>query len=446
MYIYTSSEDTVSAVSSNIYFNNRDDAINLDTDDIIFCLATDGGVFLKVTAVFNGAVLTSAINLEDNLALAKSAFGETVTVEPEPRVALRFNYGLNTRLYRDVSANSGTFTVSDRLASVQSGTNSAGLGAMHSHNTIAYVPGLGVRSRYTAMFTTGVANSSQAAGLADAVDGFGFGYDGVTFGVFRLKDSVFDWIAQADWNEDVMDGTGPSTMTLDPTKLNVYQVQFQWLGAGQIRFSLEDDDTGEYVHVHRIKYTNRNVTPSIGDPTLPLSLRATNSGNTTNLTIKSSSMGAFTEGSHELPGLSTAVDIDNVTYLTVNGEQPILSVRVRTTYQSEINKITVRALSLGLSTDGTKSVIFRFYRETIIVGASFVDIDTTNSVLERDVSATSLTSGEKIVTENLAKVDAGSFGINDNEEQIHPGDIITVTAESSANSTVGVSIILREIF
>ena len=74
-------------------------------------------------------------------------------------------------------------------------------------------------------------------------------------------------IAQTAWSEDKMAGAGSSGMTLDPTKGNVYQIQYQWLGFGQIVFSLEDQATGDIVVVHRITYTNQNTIPSIANPT-----------------------------------------------------------------------------------------------------------------------------------------------------------------------------------
>ncbi len=446
LYFYISNVDTIARISGDDYFSNSDDSLNLGVGDIIIATGTDRASFLKVIEVTNLRILTIPLDLEDNLALEKSAFGETEVSLLQPHVELRFNYGTNTRIYNDVSTNSGTFTVGSSLAVVQSGTNSSGLGAMHSVETLAYIPGLGGKVRFTALFTTGVADSLQHAGIADANDGFVFGYDGVTFGVARLKDGTYNWIPQSDWSEDVMDGNGPSGMTLDPTKLNVYQVQYQWLGAGAINFFIEDDDTGNFICVHRIKYTNRNITPSVSNPTLPLSLHSENMGNTTNLTIKSSSMAAFTEGLFDNPGISNAVDVADVTYLTAGGEVPILSIRSRTTYQSVTNRIVSSLLSVGFSADGTKPVIFRVYVNGSLTSASFSNVDTDDSTIEVDVAATAVSGGSKILATQLAKDDARPIDLVLRKQTIQPGDIITVTAESSANSTVGADLSFKELF
>jgi len=85
------------------------------------------------------------------------------------------------------------------------------------------------------------------------------------------------------WNADKFDGTSTSGITLDPTKGNVYQIKYQWLGFGMIRFFVENPETGKFALVHKIKYANANTEPSIDDPSLPLLLEVINTANTTNL-------------------------------------------------------------------------------------------------------------------------------------------------------------------
>jgi len=41
------------------------------------------------------------------------------------------------------------------------------------------------------------------------------------------------WTFQEDFNLDKLDGTGTSGITVDPSKLNVYQINFRWLGVGR---------------------------------------------------------------------------------------------------------------------------------------------------------------------------------------------------------------------
>lgn len=76
------------------------------------------------------------------------------------------------------------------------------------------------------------------------------------------------WTYQEDFNVDKLDGTGPSEVNLDPTKLNVYQINFRWLGAGEIRFAVEDPNNGNMVFFHHIHYTNRERVAHLDNPSL----------------------------------------------------------------------------------------------------------------------------------------------------------------------------------
>ena len=52
------------------------------------------------------------------------------------------------------------------------------------------------------------------------------------------------FITSGSFNVDRLDGSGPSGMTLDPQKGNVYQIAYQYLGYGNAFFGVEDPETG----------------------------------------------------------------------------------------------------------------------------------------------------------------------------------------------------------
>lgn len=79
---------------------------------------------------------------------------------------------------------------------------------------------------------------------------------------------VETWVYQNDFNIDKLDGTGPSKVNLDLTKLNVWQINFRWLGAGEIRFAVEDPNNGDIIFFHHIHYSNRETTVHLDNPSL----------------------------------------------------------------------------------------------------------------------------------------------------------------------------------
>ena len=103
------------------------------------------------------------------------------------------------------------------------------------------------------------------------------------------------WINQDQWNGDQMTGVGgatnPTGAKLDPSKLNVYQIQFRWLGAGIIRFSVEDPRENSYgalIVMHTIHWSNKYTSTHLGNPAMKLGLVAYNLGGPTGIVTVSS--------------------------------------------------------------------------------------------------------------------------------------------------------------
>lgn len=108
------------------------------------------------------------------------------------------------------------------------------------------------------------------------------------------------WTYRDAWNVDRLDGSGnelnPSGMTLNPTKLNVYQIAMRWLGVGVISYAIEDELSGALVYVHREHYTNKHNLPHVLNPSFKITYAAYNITNTTNLTVTGASMYGAIEG------------------------------------------------------------------------------------------------------------------------------------------------------
>ena len=105
-----------------------------------------------------------------------------------------------------------------------------------------------------------------------------------------------DVYLQSAWNYDKMDGSGPSGMTLNPQKGNVYQIGFQYLGQGNAFFSIEDEKTGAIVPVHQIRNANNRTTPVLRNPNVSGLVASTNTTSTTSVEVRCASMATFTEG------------------------------------------------------------------------------------------------------------------------------------------------------
>lgn len=249
-------------------------------------------------------------------------------------------------------------------------------------------------------------------------------------------DHTDTWVAQASWNgADIFDGNGLSGVTLDPTKGNVYQIKFQYLGYGLISFHIEDPDDGEMHLVHAIEYANANTSPSIENPSLPLSVQSVNSSNTSSLVVKTASMAAFIEGKDALIGPRKGIQGD-VTLGATTTETPFLTLRVKEVFNSVFVRSKIKLLFVSCSADHTKPVAVKFYVNATLTAASFSDV-SSESIAEYDTSATAFTGGTYLFSVLLGKDGQEVIDLTDHMEEgvINPGDSLTATiAPKSGNS------------
>jgi hypothetical protein len=201
------------------------------------------------------------------------------------------------------------------------------------------------------------------------------------------------WVYQNAWNVDRLDGKGPSLMTLDHTKGNVYEIAYQYLGYGQITFAVEDPGSGYPHPVHRIQYTNANTSPSLLLPNLKVGWFAASLGSTTDLSIFGASAAAFIEGkpitnfrSPEARGNSKAGIGTTLT--------SVVAIRNRAIINSNINTAQTVLKFVSVAVDGTKPARAEIILNPVLAGEpNWTYQDETNSIIEYDTAGTTVTLG-----------------------------------------------------
>jgi hypothetical protein len=166
--------------------------------------------------------------------------------------------------------------------------------------------------------------------------------DGVTSVVERsiTTNSVVDQtINQADWNIDKLDGSGPSGLTLDLTKAQIIQIDFEWLGVGRVRWGFVIH--GAIIYVHAENHANVLTTVYMRSPNLPLRYEIENggSGEASELTCICSSVS--TEGGRDQLGIPRAVSTGVTRSLagTVN-TYAMLSIRLKSGREDSVIRLS----------------------------------------------------------------------------------------------------------
>lgn len=435
----------------------QDSIVNDDDAELTKSVITGvnrAGNFVNATMTNEGLFRTA---IEQPL----SAFGDLRTIQLKPQFQGSFEYTVdNTTLNENVVVGSGTVTQANAMATVGTGTTTGSSAILKSRQHAKYRPGLGGLARFTASFTTPVANTDQLIGLVDETgstalfkNGYAIGFNGSgTFSVFRFQNDVAFDVEQANL-DDPLDGTGESGLTIDFTKLNVFEINFQYLGAGAISFFIEDPNTGEFVRFHTIKYANANTTPSVHNPNFHFQMYTDNQATTSDLILRSGSYAYFIEGDTFLselhqPKVSTGIQ----TQTGVTTAQPIVTIRNKQNYASKVNYIDVNALNISAAYEAnnasnTGAVVF--VKNGTLGGAAavWVDINTTDSVVEYDVSSTTITGGTTLVAIPLTgKNDKAIVDLSPYDIILNPEDTLTVVGSSTNSAEFNASILWRELF
>lgn len=391
--------------------------------------------------------------------LQKTAFGELLVGQLHPQFQGSFEYTVdNTDLNTNTAVNGGSVTQDAGMGIVTTSTTTASTALFQSKQHAKYRPGIGGLNRFTALFTSPIAATEQYIGIMDEAgsgaafkNGYAIGYDGTTFGVHRFQNDSKITIALANC-DDPLDGTGTSGMTIDQTKINVFAIRFQYLGAGAIEYLIEDDSTGKFVVFHTVLYANNNVEPSTHNPNFHHTMWVNNKGTTNNLILKSASYAYFSEGKTSFIELHQPENASGTKEKTsVDTEVAIFTIRNRSTYASKTNFIDVVLLGVGASIEASSANnlgTIRIVKNATIGGEpSYSNINTTDSVIEVDTAGTTVIGGKELGAGLLAGKNNGlRVPLIDNKIILNPGETLTIAGSSANSATIRAQITWRELF
>lgn len=197
-------------------------------------------------------------------------------------------------------------------------------------------------------------------------------------------------IAQASWNVDPMNGSGPSGITIDLTKAQILFMDLEWLGVGTVRMGFVID--GNFYVCHKFHHANIITSTYITTASLPLRYEITNTGITSGAsTLKQICSTVLSEGGYELRGSQQAVGtpITSPRTLTTGGTfYPIVSIRLKST------RLDAIAVATAISVIGNTAANYNWQVVAggTTTGGSWVSAGTNSSV-EYNLTGSSFTGG-----------------------------------------------------
>ena len=429
---------------------------NSDNSGITYPASTSNNSS-QISAFVDGT--TNLINITANATNALSthisspvdAYGNVSVSEKVNNVINTFYYNINSRSIDLITNGSATGFQETSSLKMSTGSTTGSTGLARSIKIAGYVPGTGIKVYDTMIFDSPATGTKQYVGCGDDTEGYFWGYTGDQFSIIYRKNNIETYVPQGSWNVDTMEGTGLSGFNLNPLTGNVYIIQVQWLGYGNISFSIETPYTGCPSIVHRIRFPNTLSTgPSLDIPAFHNLVEISNGNTSNNITLQVGCMAIYNEGSTTLSGILNSTDNETIN-ISANQDVNILTLRNKTTFHGIVNRTPIVAEFMSVATDGNKPVRFRLIENALFTSSlTYIDINTENSIAEASTGTFSVdasSTGATILTEYLSKSDGESQNLEGYDIEISPGNTLSIVAfTTNATSDNGVALTWRELF
>jgi len=261
---------------------------------------------------------------------------------------------------------------------------------------LTYQPGKSLMVIIAAVMGSLKANVRQRIGYFDANNGLFWEQDGTNLKVVRRTfvsgSAVDNTVNQSAWNVDKLDGTGVSGITLDTSKIQLFLIDFGWLGSGRIRMGFVI--AGQIYYCHQFLIGNTLSDVSMSRATLPIRFEITNTAaaaSTTDLLLEATTV--ISEGGYNPAGFVRSISNGTTTKTVSSTLIPLLSLRLK----SANIRASILPTSTALWVTDNADIQWQVLLNTTLTGASFASVGA-NSIAESDTSATALSGGELIAS------------------------------------------------
>lgn len=238
------------------------------------------------------------------------------------------------------------------------------------------------------------------------------------------------WIYQDNWDNPSPFGKIP----LDPTKGNVYQIEFGYLGYSGIRYYIMHPETNKFVLVHTIKYQNKYQVPHLDNPSFKIGWFAASLGSTTNTGVYGASAAGFISGKKRplRNPVAHANSKSGVTTTLTN----IISIRNRSEFLGLVNLSQIFPNIITAAVEGTKPAIVEVHINATVAGTqNWTYHAESESIVEYDTAGTTVTGGKEVFVIALGKSDTAVLDLQKYDIELDRNDVLTIAAKATTGTT-----------
>ena len=344
------------------------------------------------------------------------AFGRLRTSSPFTLFDSSHRFDDN-ELWSTATATSGTATFNSSQGLVDLAVTAASGSQVLRETTkvFSYQPGKSLLVLSTFVMSAAKTNLRQRVGYYGTNNGYYLELNDTTVSFversFVTGSVVNTPVAQASWNIDKMDGSGPSGVTLDLTKSQILFMDLEWLGVGTVRIGFVIN--GNFYVCHKFHHANLIATTYITTASLPLRYEITNTGATSGVsTLKQICSTVLSEGGYQLNGLQQAIGLPVTTpkNLAVAGTfYPIVSIRLKTSPDRLDGVVICTAISVIATSSANYN--WQVIASGTTTGGTWVSAGTGSSV-NYNITGTSFAGGRVLASGYFSVSNQGSTQVD----------------------------------
>lgn len=371
------------------------------------------------------------------------AFGRLRTSQPYTLFDAQSRFAA-TSAYSYVTATGGATSYNTNQSSVNLNvtTTSGSTAVAQTLRLFPYQPGKSLLMYQTFTMAAAQTNLRQRIGYFSAYNGIYFeqGVNGKTFVIRTYTSGSVDdsrYVAQANWNGDKLDGTGPSGLTLDVTKTQILFFDIEWLGVGNVRCGFIIN--GQYIICHTFQNANQSTSTKVYMQTaiLPLRYEIATTGTTgSSATLQMICSTVISEGGYQQVSQVYAarrgdngITIANNTGLTFT---PLVSIRVNSSYYGAL--VLPESYLFYPTASGATGYEAVLIRNATLTGATWAATAMAESQVDVDTAATACTAtAANILDSSFASAASQSTQITDLSTGYNFANQIGYTASLSGN-------------
>lgn len=337
------------------------------------------------------ATATAIANMSGGIPRATTAFDFMRVAAPEVIFDCKMIFDNQPLKFSELLTNSATaeYIVNNACVEMKNNPSQASSAVRQTWQRFNYQPGRGQLILLTRIFNLPTAGVTKYSGYNDAENGVYYYQNSSDIGIglrsFTSGSAVNIEVQRSNWNGDKLDGTGPSGMVLDPTKTQIFWIDFEWLGVGTVRWGVFHN--GKPTICHTIDNNNRRGQVYMSTPNLPIRDEIVSTGAASITTLTQICTAVISEGGTSPTHIHRSADRGITPYVTgINTNiHPLLSIRLKSTYKGA----TIEPIALSIASDSGTKCRWAILLAPTVAGsdnASWVNI--TNSPIQYDVSRT----------------------------------------------------------